>query len=291
MGSLPSKDAKTTVVIDTTYDALVKASKDKFKLTKKDLTVICLFVYNTLGEAVVLSEGSLAERLTNNCTVVVTNGAAPAARNVTIVQRAVQEMQWVSAGRGFIAARGCPSIPTLEALREHRDLTGVVTLLRSGERECASDRIQQACERHGLSFCHAPLEGVNALLRPALSSVDLASFATTGEICDLLSAGDACHRLVVHCSAGLHRTSLYMYVLLRRLGDSPEGAVDKLQHTRQKTHDEFVKRHFLPHAERILEQLVPGAADQQLLCAAGAGLEDCMVDEGYDISEDDCVSV
>lgn len=216
-------------------------------------------------------------------------GAVPAARSATNAQRAVQEMQWVAAGRGFVAARGCPTTPTLEALHEHCELTGVVTLLRPGERECASDRIQQACERCGLSFCHAPLEGVNSLMRPVLAPADLASFASTGEICDLLSAVNAdgaCHRLVVHCSAGLHRTSLYIYVLLRRLGDSPEVAMKKLQQTRQKTHAEFMRLCFLPRAESILEQLAPGAADQ-LLLAAGSGHEEFVLDEADDAFEDE----
>jgi protein tyrosine/serine phosphatase len=51
-------------------------------------------------------------------------------------------------------------------------------------------------------------------------------------LCELIAAGG---RLVVHCSAGIHRTGMFGYALLRQFGLDPEVARAKLAELRQVT--------------------------------------------------------
>jgi len=62
-------------------------------------------------------------------------------------------------------------------------------------------------------------------------------------------------RVVVHWSAGLYRTGIYLCVLLRRLGETSEQALAKIREMWQATFDEFVRLDFQATAELIFAQL------------------------------------
>jgi len=266
---LPKRTDKTVQIVEASYPALLNVAKNKFKLKTKDLANIALYAFDNVGDPFILPHGDLTALLRNGSTVMVmeNNVQPPAPRISKTLQSALQELEWVPAGAGQIAARGCPNPADLAALQQVRGLSGVITLLREGEKNCAAERIGTTCGSLDMRSWHAPLNGIGSILRNKLSPSDLASFDTTSQVRHTLLQGNG-NRFIVHCSAGLHRTSMYIYVLLRRLGDSPDAAVQKIQATRKETHAEFVRLCLQPLAEQILEQLEPGLGDPNLLQVA-----------------------
>jgi protein-tyrosine phosphatase len=104
-------------------------------------------------------------------------------------------------------------------------VTHVVTLL--AEREGAKN-LGEAVRQAGLTWIWCPLANgqppdaqVTATIRPVL--VELAS---------LLDKGAA---IVVHCSAGIHRTGMFGYALLRQVGRESSTARAKLTELRAVT--------------------------------------------------------
>merc|ERR1712228_802203 len=57
--------------------------------------------------------------------------------------------------------------------------------------------------------------------------------------------------IVVHCAAGLHRTGIFLFVLLRECGETPDQALETIRHIRQFTFNEFEELNFHPKAEAI----------------------------------------
>lgn len=112
-------------------------------------------------------------------------------------------------------------VPRLPAL----GVTHVVTLL--AEREGARE-IGNAVRLAGLTWIWCPLENGQppdtsrtAELRPVI--VELAAAVAGGAT------------ILVHCSAGIHRTGMFGYALLRQLGFDPAAARAKLIELRAVT--------------------------------------------------------
>lgn len=101
----------------------------------------------------------------------------------------------------------------------------MVTLLT--EREAARD-IGEAARHAGLSWLWIPMDGASvpdaARTKALLPSLD--------EVASIIARGG---RVVVHCSAGIHRTGMFGYALLRRLGLAPEAARARLAELRAVT--------------------------------------------------------
>lgn len=104
-------------------------------------------------------------------------------------------------------------------------ITHVVTLL--AEREGAKE-IGEAARQAGLTWIWCPLVNgqppdaqVTATIRPVLA-----------ELATLVNNGRA---ILVHCSAGIHRTGMFGYALLRQLGLEPAAARAKLAELRAVT--------------------------------------------------------
>ena len=104
-------------------------------------------------------------------------------------------------------------------------ITHVVTLL--GEREGARE-LGAAAEHAGLGWVWIPMAGAavpdDAATRTLLPSID--------DVSGIIRRGG---RVVVHCSAGIHRTGMLGYALLRRLGLDAEAARGKLLELRAVT--------------------------------------------------------
>merc|ERR1740123_2159959 len=66
----------------------------------------------------------------------------------------------------------------------------------------------------------------------------------------VLESGDG-QNFVVHCAAGLHRTGIFLYLLLRELGDLPEIALEKIRQMRENTFNEFMRLEFQSKADAL----------------------------------------
>jgi protein-tyrosine phosphatase len=104
-------------------------------------------------------------------------------------------------------------------------ITHVVTLL--AEREGAKE-IGEAVRQAGLTWIWCPLANgkppdaqATATIRPVLA-----------ELASLLDKGAS---IIVHCSAGIHRTGMFGYALLRQVGLESSAARAKLNELRAVT--------------------------------------------------------
>merc|ERR1712228_538404 len=66
--------------------------------------------------------------------------------------------------------------------------------------------------------------------------------------------------IVVHCAAGLHRTGIFLFVLLRECGETPHQALEKIRQMRQMTFNDFEELNFHPKAETIFTMVGSGSA-------------------------------
>jgi protein-tyrosine phosphatase len=136
----------------------------------------------------------------------------------------MREPKLVPVKAGALTLSHRPKRKDVARLRE-RGITHVVTLL--AEREGAKE-IGEAVRNAGLTWIWCPLVNgqppdarVTDTIRPVLA--DLAR---------LLEDGAA---IFIHCSAGIHRTGMFGYALLRHLGLDRAAARSKLTELRAVT--------------------------------------------------------
>ena len=163
---------------------------------------------------------------------------------------------WVEVGDGMITAAGAPSRAALALWSARWRATDVLTLQRGDEaRASLADEAAAA----GLAWHHAPLSGKR------LDGVDdrAALASASARAAALLARG---RRVVVHCSAGMHRTGLVVYGALRLAGRGRDDALAGLALARPITHAELTR---VDHrdggtladvAERVLAPLLASSA-------------------------------
>lgn len=275
-------------VVDATYAAFFKAVVGKLQLKKKEAAQARLYLRDGCGVHELSPGEDLSESLAGpSATVVVRLGGGDPSIGAVgpskAVVKALATIRYVEAapGCGWIAARGCPSVEQLHALCARTGLTGLVTLLRPTERLCAAADLGVACEERGLRWCHAPLRGARQLQLAEVSAHDFARLATIR--CTEEWLRDPGARIIVHCSAGLHRTGFYIYLLLRRLGLTPDEALARLREIRSCTCDEFERLGFQGRAETVFGQIceLKGAP------VPNPPLEDCGEEEEGEEEEED----
>lgn len=137
--------------------------------------------------------------------------------------------RWVPLRAGWITAAGGPSRQRLGEWRQ-RGATDVLTLQRGDEMQ---PWIPELCATHGLAWTHLPLSG-RRMDQPG----DRDSLA---RLSSLLKMWDEPRRVVVHCSAGLHRTGAICYALLRLGGLGRDEAVARVRLARELTADELCR--------------------------------------------------
>lgn len=138
----------------------------------------------------------------------------------------MSDLALVAIGSGALALTHRPKRTALAGWKAN-GVTHVVTLL--SEREGAGD-IAAAVTRAGLESIWIPLPGAaipddddTRRLQPSIDRV-----------ASLLAHGA---RVAIHCSAGIHRTGMIGYAVLRRLGLSADEARAKLGELRAVTAD------------------------------------------------------
>lgn len=139
------------------------------------------------------------------------------------------DSRWVPLRVGWITAAGGPSRQRLSLWRE-RGATDVLTLQRADEMRAW---IPELCAEHGLGWIHLPLSG-RRMDQPG----DPQSLA---RLPALLGVWDEPRRVVVHCSAGLHRTGAVCYLLLRLAGLDRGDAIARIRAARALTADELCR--------------------------------------------------
>lgn len=112
----------------------------------------------------------------------------------------------------------------MRALAEE-GVTHLVTLLSARE---GAAGIGEAVGAAGLGWLWLPLENAD----PPAEARDSEIRAAFDQVRGLLGSGA---RVLIHCSAGIHRTGLIGYALLRYLGQSADQARDTLRALRDVT--------------------------------------------------------
>jgi protein-tyrosine phosphatase len=148
-------------------------------------------------------------------------------------------VDFVEVGGGALAVSHRPKVKALPAMRA-AGVTHLVTLL--SEREGAP-AMGAAARRAGIEWVWVAI----ANARQPEPEDQPAIVAALGTITRLLRDGA---RVVVHCSAGIHRTGMFAYALLRTAGLDPDEAARALARTRAAT-AEGVGGHRLGWAEDL----------------------------------------
>ncbi|HEU4410584.1 MAG TPA: tyrosine-protein phosphatase [Polyangiaceae bacterium] len=155
---------------------------------------------------------------------------------------------WARAGRGRLALRGRPKL----ALVPHLGPLGcdrLVTLLSARE---GALTIGRAAEAAGLAWTWSPLDNGRAPADRAHHQLA----RTARELAARLGEGES---VLIHCAAGLHRTGMLAYAVLRSLGLSPEGARATIAEARPET-AEAMREHHVAWGDELVDGGVVRAA-------------------------------
>eukprot|EP00928_Gymnodinium_smaydae_P049952 TRINITY_DN33561_c0_g1_i1.p1 TRINITY_DN33561_c0_g1~~TRINITY_DN33561_c0_g1_i1.p1 ORF type:complete len:276 (+),score=27.56 TRINITY_DN33561_c0_g1_i1:33-830(+) len=159
--------------------------------------------------------------------------------------------RWIRVGQGSLTAGAAPSARKLEALARSMGVNHVVTLLR--EKETLFRVVRDTCRELRLGWTHVPLSGAHVAQRN-----DVAALARLEDVLRSLEAGDG---VFVHCAAGLHRTGIACYIILRLAGWSVDDTLHGLKSMREVAHAELIcdrrkKQRCQDRAETLVQALL-----------------------------------
>jgi protein-tyrosine phosphatase len=131
---------------------------------------------------------------------------------------------WVNVGHGRLAIGHRPKLKALPRLKE-AGCTHLLTLL--GEREGAMT-IGLAAQKARIEWLWLPLDNGDPL--PEVREPEVRTMLER-----LVLLLECKSSILVHCSAGIHRTGMITYALLRKMGLSRERALQTLSELRAVT--------------------------------------------------------
>jgi len=141
---------------------------------------------------------------------------------------------WIELGAGRLTVRGRPSHKALPGLRGD-GCTHIVTLL--SEREGAP-LLGEAVKAAGMEWFWFPLPNGT----PPTGEARDRAVERIEQMSRLIDVGGS---LLIHCAAGIHRTGMIAYALLRWRGLEPESALERLgamrTHTREGVHEKHLR--------------------------------------------------
>ncbi|MBI1831016.1 MAG: dual specificity protein phosphatase family protein [Planctomycetes bacterium] len=144
----------------------------------------------------------------------------------------VVSLRWISVGAGRLALSRRPKLKDVATFPD-MGCTRVVTI--QGQNESAM-QIGRAVEQAGLAWTWIPVghgkspQGEeDRLLRRALPALD-----------KCLDVGES---ILIHCSAGIHRTGMLTFALLRWRGESEESALTLIAQMRLETRQGLQDEH------------------------------------------------
>lgn len=142
-------------------------------------------------------------------------------------------LQWVQVGAGKLALRGRPGVKALPQLKA-AGCTHVVTLLSAKE---GGDQLGEQIKAQGITWTWLPLAGADTPDEKAAQML-AAAFPV---LSNALDQGDA---ILIHFAAGIHRTGMITYALLRYRGCSAEEARALILQLRDHTANGMLPHHF-----------------------------------------------
>ncbi len=142
-------------------------------------------------------------------------------------------LNWVPVGQGRLALWGRPASKSFPFLKEE-GCTRVITLLSQKEGGAAIGLLAASTQ---LAWTWIPLPGA----KPPIGEARALLVERLAQLSDYLDQGES---LLIHCSAGIHRTGMVTYALLRRRGLSPAEARETIARLRQHTADGMRPEHY-----------------------------------------------
>ena len=152
-------------------------------------------------------------------------------------------LNWVQVGQGYLALRGKPGRSFFENLSS-TGCSRMVTLLSSRE---GGEAIGEIAKLHGLAWIWLPLENGQYPKDPAYTMLK----ESISVLSIYLDQGES---IVIHCAAGIHRTGMLAYALIRYQGYSVEESLRKIGEMRQHTRNGIQDRH-LQWGEEVITSL------------------------------------
>lgn len=158
--------------------------------------------------------------------------------------KAIQELSWVKVHGGDIAIGHRPGAKLISDLRLYRT-THVFTLLSEKE---GGKKTESMAQKSGIEWLWFPMESAKPPKEERLQHL-AELFA---KIKSILSDNG---KVYIHCSAGIHRTGMISYALLRYLAYSEKESLDLLSQLRDTT-SEGVGEERVEWAESVADKLI-----------------------------------
>ena len=169
--------------------------------------------------------------------------------------RKYSELYFHEVFSGGICLLHRPSKGGIKILSENR-CTAVVSLLSPTENP---HEIGNTCKSLGMTWLWVPLQGANKRLLESNNASWLLRRALL-DAKDLILKGNF---ILIHCAAGIHRTGLFTYALLRVLGLDKPQTLDTIQKIRNVTYEKCGIHRF-ELAESLATQLLSESMSQEI---------------------------
>lgn len=140
---------------------------------------------------------------------------------------------WVSLLGHDVSVAGAPSQERLQTWIAEHGITDLVTLQRSDE---VSSWVNELAHSRDITWHHFPISG-----KHMRSPSDLPSLFSLLEWTSQLTKESHSRKIVIHCSAGLHRTGVALYLMCRGTGFSHEDALNLVKEVRHMTASELTR--------------------------------------------------
>lgn len=166
-----------------------------------------------------------------------------------------RDLEFFQVLSGGICCLHRPSKGGILALGQNK-CTVVVSLLSPSENP---HEIGNACKSVGIKWLWVPLQGANKkLLEKNNTAWLLRKVLIEGK--DLILKGNF---MLVHCAAGIHRTGLFTYALLRILGMDKEKTLESIQKIRNVTYEKCGIHRF-ELGESLAQQILSESISRQI---------------------------
>jgi predicted protein tyrosine phosphatase len=132
--------------------------------------------------------------------------------------------RWIQVGKGRLTVWHRPGIKSLTALKES-GCDEILTLLSAKE---GASEIGKAVIEAGMNWTWFPMENGN----PPAGAAREKLLEVVPKMIEKLESGSS---ILVHCSAGIHRTGMFTYALLRSIGFGQEHSLKLIAEMRLET--------------------------------------------------------